>query len=352
MSTSPARRFSLYVGPADAESSEGDGLSDSLTLPAFYDAYFLPMLRQNSAAGTVEQDRLALRRWVESTPNPRLRDIHDALAVEFVQVLAARKTGRGSAARPISANTVRKTCGHLQKILDAAGPKTRRRRRAACILDEVPYIERPAAVWQPPGKIYSLAEIGLWLSACPLAYQTKSLPGLDAPLWWRSLVIFAYNTGLRIETIMGATWPLVDRDLPGWITVPPAIAKGQRGGFYYLNRFAREAIDGLGTHTMAGALFPWGGWPKSANWLQACRRRILAKSELPPHRRFGFHGLRKALATFLAARNPMVASIVLGHRGGVTQRHYVDPAIVAELLEQVPQPLIQGGQDARQPLLF
>ncbi len=344
----------LFTARPETRPADAREVNSGMTLPEFYAAYVLPIVRRLSSPKTIDQDRNALRRWTELTPNPPLESIDDALAADFVDALAARKTRRGP---PVSPNTVRKTCTHLQLILDCAGPKTRRRRRAAELLDaaRVPYFERPAERHEEPSDILTLEEIGLWLEACSLAARTRSLPWFNAARaarWWRALVIFAYNTGLRIETIMGATWDMLDRDpgRPGWMIVPAAIAKGQRGGRYYVNRAARAAIDGLGTRAAAGALFPWRGWPRSATWLHASRRKIQARSRLPADRRIGFHGLRKALATWLAARNAMVASIVLGHRGGVTQRHYVDPAIIVDLLEQVPQP--RNSQPGRQPLLF
>jgi len=355
----PGQRLSLFTGADARGQDDSQGISRGMTLPDFYAAYVLPIVRRLSSPKTIEQDRNALRRWAELTPNPALDAIDDALAADFVDALAARTTRRGTI---ISPNTVRKTCTHLQLILDCAGPKTRRRRRTAQLLDaaRVPYFERPPESHEEPSDIYTLDEIGLWLDACSTARRSMSLPWFNAARsarWWRALVIFAYNTGLRIETTMGATWDMIDRDpgRPGWMIVPAAIAKGQRGGRYYVNRAARAAIESLGTKGADGGqgnLFPWRGWPRSATWLHASRRNIQSRSQLPPARRIGFHGLRKALATWLAARNPMVASIVLGHRGGVTQRHYVDPVIVAELLEQVPQPPVQCSQDARQPLLF
>jgi integrase len=72
--------------------------------------------------------------------------------------------------------------------------------------------------------------------------------------------------------------------------------------------------------------------------LQRARRRVLAATGIPPARQFGFHGLRRTLLTWLASENGMIASIVAGHAGGVTQQFYVNPSAVAALMDRVPQP--------------
>jgi len=70
---------------------------------------------------------------------------------------------------------------------------------------------------------------------------------------------------------------------------------------------------------------------------------LLDAAGIQPERRLGFHGLRKALATHLAAVNPMVATMQLGHTGEMTTReHYVHPDAVASTMANVPQPSFHG----------
>jgi integrase len=191
---------------------------------------------------------------------------------------------------------------------------------------------------------FTLDEVGMWLGVCSRAAKTSNLLGVDPRRWWRAIVIFGFNTGLRIDTIMSATWEMMDRKKPGWITIPSTIYKGhKRGGEFYVNRHARAAIESIRLRSRE-RLFPWRGWPSSQRWLQESRRRLLNQSDIPQHRRFGFHGLRGALLTWLGGRNPMIASMVAGHSGrsggfsAVTRDYYVNPDAVRELLEAVPQP--------------
>lgn len=311
------------------------GLSASMPLSAFYAAYVLPVVRATASPKTIELDRTALSLWSALVGDPPIGEITDDLAALFVARMAARKGRRGS----VSPWTIRKLCSHLQKILDLAGPRDRHQRQAAGLLGWTPpYIERPKARTSAPVDVWTLQEIAAAVEACAHAKQTANLGTIPAVRFWRSLFLFAYNTGMRIQSILGATWSMLDHDRRDWLTIPPEIAKQGRGGLVYVNTAARAAIDTLGTRGLRGAIFPWDGWPESAPWLHACRRSILAASTIAPHRRYGFHALRKALGTWLASHNPMVASIVLWHRGGVTQTHYVDPSIVVDLLERVPQP--------------
>jgi hypothetical protein len=262
----------------------------------------------------------------------------------------------GQKSEYLADNTVRKLCTNFQKILDLAGPKNRRNRSPAQLLCDVPYLERPEAVHESPDGDFTLDEIGAWLGVCGRAAHAKNLLGINPKRWWTSLVIFIYNTGLRIDTTMSVTWEMVDRKKPGWITIPAAIYKGRKcGGNFYINSHARAAIEALRTRGR-DRLFPWNGWPDSQRWLQENRCRLLRMTDIPLHRQFGFHGLRESLLTWLASKNPMVASIVGGHRGkadgfsAVTRDHYVNPDIVRELLEQVPQP--KPAEPDRQKTLF
>jgi integrase len=322
-------------------------LSREMSLSEFYAAWVKPMCRDAPGRdeGTVEQDELALARWSEITGDPPLKQIDDWICAEFVKQLRKRK---GLGGNPeISPNTIRKTCGHLQFMLDRASPKSRRNRKGAGLFDlESPYLERPKKRSKPPVTNFTLHEIGAWMDACQYASQTSNLYGIPAVKWWRSLVRFVYNTGLRIDTVMECTWDMVGRNKPDFITIPPEVYKGGEHGLeMYLNGWARQAIDEIRTAGF-NKLFPWRGWPKSSSWLQSRRRAILRRSTIVAHRRFGFHGLRRALASWVGPINGLLAKIILGHvTNDVTAECYINPDTMREILSKVPQPgqMVQKG---------
>jgi hypothetical protein len=88
-------------------------------------------------------------------------------------------------------------------------------------------------------------------------------------------------------------------------------------------------------------LFANCGWPASKSGVETALRRALAVSGLPPHRcyRFKYHALRGACGDQLDRIHPEASGIVLGHRGGVTRRCYLDQErIMRESLDRLPQP--------------
>jgi len=335
-----AYRFRIFLGENSPHQSSPSGPTLDWTVRQFLDGFVMPkyLRAKNRQPGTIKLFYQVTGLWEELAPgNPTLRRIEQepSLCQDWVEALKQRP---GLKSKLLSDNTVRKLCGHFQKILDLAGPKTRRSRNTAQLFVDVPYLERPEARHDPPDGDFTLDEIGQWLGVCHRAPRSKNLMGQQPGRFHSSLVIFEYNTALRIDTTMTATWDMVDTKRPGWISIPPQIYKGRRyGGDFYLNRHARAAIEAVRLPS-SNLLFPWRGWPNSQSWLQETRRRLLDMTDLAEHRKFGYHGLRKACLTWLAERNPMVAQIVGGHRGGVTKEHYVNPKIVAGLLEELPQP--------------
>jgi integrase len=316
----------------------------------FLEFFFLPNYLQlrRRRPGTIKLYFQFIKLWELLTSNPALCLIDQETVRDFVQRLQDRP-GQG---KPyLSPNTVRKLCTHGQKMLDYAGPKSRRNRSAAQLIVDVPYLERPDRVQNPVRVIPTLEEIGIYLSSCRFAKPTSNLHSLNAGLFHKSITIFIYNTALRIDCVMQLEWEMVDQNKKDWITIPASILKGHKiYEMCYLNRFAREAIEIL-HRPGEKRLFPFAGWPKSQGWFQSCRRKILAKTPIPKERHFGPHGLRRATITTLTRENPMVASIVAMHRSvNVTRDSYTDPEIVIPYLDLLPQPRVIESE--RQLTLF
>lgn len=72
---------------------------------------------------------------------------------------------------------------------------------------------RPQRVMRPP---LSLEQIQGWLDATSVA-RSPRIPNVDAATWWRALVLFGYNTALRIDTLMRLEWSMFVE--PGWLDI-------------------------------------------------------------------------------------------------------------------------------------
>ncbi len=325
-------------------------LSAEMTLPAFYHAYVHPVCRVAKLADpkTIALDLAALKHWETLTANPSLQDITEFDTAGFIAAIVGCDGRHGN---KISPNTIRKHCVHLQFILDRAGPRSRTLRNAARLIEEPPGFEKPKERKAARPALLSLDEIGAWIRAAEEA-ESPQMDRVVPAKWWRVLVTFTYNTGLRIDTVMRLEWTMLDQ--AGWLTVPPEIYKGhEHGGSFYVNQPAREALATI-REWRHKRLFPWANWPASSSWLQAQRRSLWRKAGINQPGN-GFHGLRRSLMTFLAGKNDLVARIVAGHAAGndVLMGHYVDrKGIVADLLEQVPQPSFRHSDTADQRTMF
>ena len=321
------------------ESAGPTAVSPHMRLGDFYRTYFIPryLIPKDRDKKTIRIYDQAVRQWAEFTGDPLLYEITDEHCEKFVACLK-RQPGRKK--KYLATESVRKICRTLQTVLHYTGQRTPLRRKAARILAEVPYIERPDPVCDPPDEDFTLTEIGKWLGACVGFRKTRNCLNITSEEFYSRLIRFTYNTALRIDTIMSLEWSMVGRKKENWLLIPHDIYKRhQKGGEFYLNQWARESLAGL--PRIGKRIWPWRGWPNSQSWMQEKRRDQLAQTDIPEHRRFGFHGLRGALITWLAERNPMVARIVAGHStNDVTQKYYVNPKIIVDLLEQVPQPTI------------
>jgi len=304
-------------------------LSAEMSLSAFYWVYVRPVCLEahGAAPRTFDAYERTLGLWKRLTGDPPLAKIDQLTCAKFVAKLGERPGRKGN----VSPNTIRKHCVQLQMVLDRAGPRTRDNRLGTGLIEEVPWLERPKPRPKAATDNFTLEEISQWLAACEIATKPE-VEGIPAPDWWRALVRFLYNTGLRIGTAMGLRWDMIEGD---WIVIPPEIMKTHAGKRHPLNKSARAAIEAI--RTPDPRIFPHPY--KRVTQIHKIRADILAASDIPPARRFGFHGLRKALATHLAQKNPMIATMMLGHTmAKTTQDHYVNPGIAAAVMAKVPQP--------------
>lgn len=295
------------------------------TLTEFYADYVLPMIRRpkGRANGTVEQDWIALRHWKKITGDPPLDQITTETCARFMAALAEMG---------LAESTQRKTAIHLQFILDHAGPADRRHRNAAEIITRVPYIERPEGTPREPEQAFTLGEIELLIESCREIKCTSAIPCHDQPLWWASLIRFAWHTGLRRMNLLNARWSWVTED--GWLVIPAARYKQKKAGRrVYLSEAARQAAGRVKTQG-EDRMFAWNG---SLSFFRNCWK-LLTKA-MPTDRQLGLKAIRRATLTWLAERNPLVSRLVAGHRKlDVLEDYYVQRDVIINLLESMPVP--------------
>ena len=326
-------------------------LTPQSTLGELYELYVLPVARValRRSAGTVEMDRLALRMWRLYTGDPPLEWIDAWVCAEFVRRLQERRW----CGRPLSANTVHTRCVHLAYILSCAGPpRPGRRTHPGCGLIDPPYFPVPGTIQDVPEKDYTVEEIGQMMAAARRQTKRRGNLGRISPgRFWPGLISFAYNTGLRVNSIMTATVDQVGAHHADWLWLGSQNVKGKKvGGDFYLNPAARAAIAAV--RSPGPLLFPWRGWPESRTWFYEHLRRIHRDAGLPEGRWFKMHGFRRAMLTWLSGQNLLVAKIAAGHRSGdVLLTNYANRyRIVPQYLDRLPQPAAET--EARQRLLF
>lgn len=294
------------------------------TLTEFYKDFVLPLVRRPRGApdSTIQQDRVALGHWVRLTRDPPISEIDAALCARFVASLMERG---------LAPATVRKIVIHLQFIIDHAGPADRRHRNTAEILTKVPFLERPRQIASEPRPSFIFHEIEALLEMCRQMTATPRIAHPNQAIWWASLIRFAWHTGLRRSNLLNVRWSWVSED--GWLTIPPAHHKQNKGQMLYLSTAACAAASRV---RIAGEdrMFAWNG-----TWSYLRKKWGQLVAALPANRRFGWHAIRRATLTWLAERNPLVSRLVAGHRKlDVLEDFYCQRSVVVGLLESMPIP--------------
>lgn len=317
--------------PAESVESVGSlGVSPRSTLPQFYTGYVAPCILRPEGARprTFEQYAQSLDFWKQATGDPSLDEIDQRHAAAYVEWLSARTNKRKE---PVSPNTVRKHARTVQRCLDMAGPPERSNRHGMGLIPRPVYLPRPRYRAKPAEDVFTLDEIRAWIRAAEKAIAPR-LRGVDPPAWWRGLILWTYNTGLRIGTSLAVRWEWIDSQR---LAIPGDAYKGGQPRRFVLSAAALAAIEPLRSQPF-DRVFPW---PYYRTHLDHTRRAMLAAAGFPPARRFGFHGLRKALATALGMVNPAAAQMALGHAAmSTTREHYLHPDILRAALAQIPQP--------------
>lgn len=301
-----------------------------MTLCRFYNDWYLP----NRLGDASEKTRLAygttLRHWRLLTGDPPVKEITTATLSRFRDALLKMRGKKRHL--PMSPNSVRTYMKHLQTLLDKLGPPGRGNRDALDILARVPWTKPPREVQRIP-RIIAIQQLSDCIMAS-VAMEVPRIPGVKAPAWWRALLTVAWNTGLRIGTLLSMWMDDID-----WrncrLLLPAARMKSRRPFIMHLNEAAMAALRSIRTNREL--VFPW---PHARRDFYKYVHRLEDAAGIPRKDQFGFHTIRKTVATLLYEVNPGAAQFALGHTtNDVTKKRYVDGGgLVARALDQLPQP--------------
>lgn len=156
------------------------------------------------------------------------------------------------------------------------------------------------------------------------AGQEKTvLDGIPGGLWWRALLLLAYDTAERATALTSLRW----RNVRGSSAL--FVAEDRKGR-------RRDILREIGEDTLAALeairgergpddlVFPW---PRTRTYLWRRLEIILERAGLPHGRRDKFHRIRRTTASYYEAAGGS-AQRLLDHSDPATTRKYIDPRIV------------------------
>lgn len=171
------------------------------------------------------------------------------------------------------------------------------------------------------------------------AGQEKTvIDGIPGGLYWRALLMLAYDTAERANALTSLKW----RDVQGRHVLFPA--ETRKGG-------RRDVIREIGEDTLAAleairgdrgpedVVFPW---PRTKTYIWRRLGIILERAGLPHGRRDKFHRIRRTTASYYAAAGGS-AQTLLDHADPATTRAYLDPRIVGGASASSVIPRLNGA---------
>ncbi len=247
------------------------------------------------------QFRLSLARWAEVLGrDPVLTDLQPLPVQQFV---AARRA-------KVSTATALKDRVHVVALWNHAA-----RRR---LVDQFPTLPPLRAPKRIP-RAYRLEEVSA-LVRTALALD-GTVAGLPRGLWWATLIRSCWETGERCGSHWQLRWDDVELDR-GTVTFR---AETRKGGSRDIQRAISAEQAGwlreLRAAGRAGLVWPW----ELSHCLLWRHLKLLALAAGVPHR--GFHGLRRASASYLAAAGGNATEHLSHSSPTLARDHYLDPSI-------------------------
>lgn len=290
-----------------------------MLLRDFFNSHYLPIRLIGGSENTVEQYGNAVNRFaVYLDREPTLDDLDDGTLAAVAQWIVADRRS------PATAN---KWLRHMTALARLAHKKGFR-----ASLPEVGKLPEPdecPAAW-------TVDHVSQLLAAAK--YRRGEIAGVDAAIWWRGVILFAYDTGARIGAIMRCKTENVDLERR------TALLRGetQKKRRFQLCTFSRDTAEALVPIRQARLLLFGLDYDddRRRRSLFARFRRLVVAAKLDPTEGL-FHRLRRTRATYGEIVAPGSATADLGHSSrSVTVRSYIDARLLppSNVVDSLPRP--------------
>ncbi len=351
-STPCVRLFDPSEISIESNASGRGGVSPEMTLGEFFETYHVPVVlagEKQSSAGTITSCREGIAWWVRLTGDPPLASIDRFTLAKFAEGLRTATYRRGKAAkeRTLAAYTIAKHFNQVQAVLYRAGPDVDPRRPAAELIEKVPRLARPRPRKCRPKPCFTVAEAKRMIGATD-TMTAPAHPGVDAPSWWRALLLTLFYTGLRVGTVLELRFKdLAARGDEPWLEVPEdAVHKTHKWTDIYLRREAALSIEAI--RTDRPRIFEW---PHCHKRLSILHETLMERAGV---KTLSFSAWRRTHAAEIgragAKLGMRIAQRAMDHADArTTAEHYVDlnPVSIRAMPSIVPK-----REDTRQKRLF
>lgn len=295
------------------------------TLRHYFETVYRPLKMRNKVAATHRKYEIVLRHFDRYLGGPAtLDDLNDATVTDFVFSLPQA---------PHTVNGYRKSLLCLWRYAWRKG-----------VVKTGPDVEAVKEFSKPPRALTEAEFARLVDVAQRFNIPGVEIAGIPSPDWWTSLILAAYDTGLRIGALLTATFADLD------VSDPERPSMLIHGEAQKTGKWARRplhpqtwaAIQRTMTGKRRTQVWPWG-FDRTYFWNVASA--LFESAGLP--KRVRFHALRKTAATLVAK-----------HRGVEKAREYLQHANLRTTLESyidtsrldderpcdlLPRPTLKGG---------
>lgn len=247
------------------------------------------------------QFRLTLDRWAEFVGHPP--ELGDLEPLRVQAFLNHRRT-------VVAAATARKDRTHIVALWSHAAKRR--------LVEEFPTLPPIRAPQRIP-KAYRVQDVSAIIRAASTLPGTIS--GVPAGAWWACIVRLCWETAERIGAVLQLRWDDVDLDERF------VVFRGEtrKGGVRDIRRDISEELSGQMRTIRRRPQDLVFAWDRQYTSLWLVLRRICTVAGVTPR---GFHGLRKAAASYVAAAGGDATQLLDHSNPKLAKDHYLDESIV------------------------